>query len=137
MQGLFCSENKDTKEIGHWEETGGREKATVGHWNQEIPSPNYQSPVEGRVTEKKKKKNQNHKQVKKAENAKFSATRNSFILDHLQHIFTVKSCPRKEVRLIQQLRDSLSFPFPIQLTLERHQNPLNCSITLYSKNISF
>ena len=106
FQGLFCTENKDTKEIGHWEETGGREKATTEGWNQEIPSRNYQSPVEGTVARIKTKTKPEPQTGKK-----------SFILDHLQRIFTVESCPGKEVRLIRQLKDSLSCPFPLQLTL--------------------
>lgn len=71
-------------------------------WNQEIPSPNYQSPVEGTVA-----------RIKTKTNPEPQTGKNSFILDHLQHIFTVESCPRKKVRLIQQLKYSLSCPFPL------------------------
>lgn len=55
------------------------------HWNQEIPSHNYQSQVGGKAAEKKLES----KQVKKAGNAMFLARNNTF---HFQSPTTHFKC---------------------------------------------
>lgn len=53
-------------------EAGGQ--ATMEHWNQEIPSHNYQCQVGGKAAEKKLES----KPVKKAGNAMFLTRKNTF-----------------------------------------------------------
>lgn len=97
MQGLFCAENKDTKEIrplgGNWREGKGYHGALE---IRKFPALITKAQWRGELLIKTKTKTKTeHKQVKKKENPIFLARRNSLIFKSPETCFHCKTFSKK------------------------------------------